>query len=323
LEKRLLDSILCCFAFLQPRSENKNFLKIDKTMKTLMSTICACAISCIVVVALLQLMSVSNIGSHDRQLDLVSSAPWWQRQFGAKQSASNGQVSRLYDVERLQVRPRVMLYHNFMSDDECDALLDVAARRFVEEARLRAKLHDGNGSKRQEETGNHPVAQNDHFKSTDAKGSLTDGASAVHGVWIYNTSNVVGELVSRAAVAARLPVSHAEMLYVSRHVPGDKFASHCDWLRAVEDSAELLRGGQRAVTVVLMLESVAGSTHGGVLFPRAKPLLRVPCVRGNALLFHNLLPSGAVDERALHRTLSIDRGVQWMATLWFRASPVG
>ncbi len=40
--------------------------------------------------------------------------------------------------------------------------------------------------------------------------------------------------------------------------------------------------------------------------------------KGAALLFHNLLPDGTVDEASLHGSCPVRKGVKWSATKWIR-----
>jgi prolyl 4-hydroxylase len=81
---------------------------------------------------------------------------------------------------------------------------------------------------------------------------------------------------------------------------------------------EIERYGQRVATLLVYLnDDYAG---GETDFPRIP--LRYKGARGDALLFANVQPSGALDYDTLHAGLSPTRGVKWVLSQWVRNKPI-
>ena len=75
--------------------------------------------------------------------------------------------------------------------------------------------------------------------------------------------------------------------------------------------------GQRVLTALVYLNDdyEGGETDFPVLGAHWKGR------KGEALLFWNVAPDGALDERTLHAGLPVTRGEKWMLSQWIRGRP--
>jgi len=121
----------------------------------------------------------------------------------------------------------------------------------------------------------------------------------------------------RIANTVGVPVSHLESLAVFHYVPGQRFASHVDFLSPTRDRADIAANGQRTNTFLVYLNDdfEAGETHfidlgcklrGGV---------------GGALFFRNVTDDGAPDLRTTHEGVSPTRGEKWLLSVFIRDQP--
>lgn len=120
----------------------------------------------------------------------------------------------------------------------------------------------------------------------------------------------------RIARAAGLPVAGLEWTQVLRYAPGETFDWHVDWLDPANPAfaADLARRGQRIATCLVYLnddyEGGATAFEAGDLRWRGR--------KGDALLWANTLPNGAVDRRTRHAGLPPMRGEKRVLSQWLR-----
>jgi len=119
---------------------------------------------------------------------------------------------------------------------------------------------------------------------------------------------------ARMARAAGLPLVHAEPLIVLRYEPGQEYRPHRDYLGPEAIARDRPHAGNRLRSLCVYLNDVEAG--GATEFQRVG--LRVEPRAGDAVLFDNLLPDGSPDTESLHAGLPVERGVKWLATLWFR-----
>ncbi len=122
---------------------------------------------------------------------------------------------------------------------------------------------------------------------------------------------------ARMAAAAGLPLDQAEHLIVLRYEPGQEYRPHRDYLPPGAIARDRPSAGDRARTICVYLNDVEAG--GTTTFPHAD--LRIEPRAGDAIIFDNLLPDGSPDANTLHAGLPVERGVKWLATLWFRQRP--
>jgi prolyl 4-hydroxylase len=183
--------------------------------------------------------------------------------------------------------PRVVLFGNLLSPEECDALIAAAEPRMARSLTVATR------------TGGEEV--NDDRTS--------DGMFFQRG-----ENDVVARLEARIAQLVRWPVENGEGLQVLHYRPGAEYKPHYDYFDPEEPGTPtiLRRGGQRVATLVIYLNDP--EQGGGTTFPDVQ--LEVAPRRGNAVFFSYDRPHPAT--RSLHGGAPVIRGEKWIATKWLR-----
>lgn len=122
---------------------------------------------------------------------------------------------------------------------------------------------------------------------------------------------------ARLAEAAGLALDQAERLIVLRYESGQEYRPHRDYLTPAAIARDRPDAGDRMRSICVYLNDVEAG--GGTRFPHAD--LVVEPKAGDAIVFDNLLEDGTPDHDSLHAGLPVERGVKWLATLWFRQRP--
>ena len=192
-------------------------------------------------------------------------------------------------VHVLQVitSPRVVVFGNLLSDDECEQLIAEAEPRMKRSLTVSIK------------TGGEEVNAD----------RTSDGMFFSRG-----ETPVVQALERRIAQLVRWPVLNGEGLQVLHYRPGAEYKPHYDYFDPAEPGTPsiLKRGGQRVATLVIYLnEPLRG---GGTTFPDIN--LIVAPKRGNAVFFSYDRPHPAT--RTLHGGAPVIEGEKWIATKWLR-----
>ena len=133
---------------------------------------------------------------------------------------------------------------------------------------------------------------------------------------------VVAVVRERIARAAGLPVPGLEWSQVLHYAVGQTFDWHVDWLDPALPgyAADLTARGQRIATCLVFLNDdfEGGETafEAGGLRHRGR--------KGDALLWANTLPDGAIDRRTRHAGLPPTKGEKWVLSQWLRGrAPTG
>jgi prolyl 4-hydroxylase len=121
----------------------------------------------------------------------------------------------------------------------------------------------------------------------------------------------------RIAATVGVPVSHLESLAVFHYVPGQRFASHVDYLSPVRDRADIAANGQRPYTFLVYLNDAfeAGETHFIDLGRKLRGKM------GEALFWRNVTDAGEPDLRTTHEGMSPTRGEKWLLSVFIRDKP--
>lgn len=137
---------------------------------------------------------------------------------------------------------------------------------------------------------------------------------------IGNADLVLRLMVERIAKAAGASPRSFEVAKLLHYEPGQYFAPHCDFQEPSTPALarEVERRGQRVGTVLVYLND--DYDGGETDFPRIG--LRHRAAAGDALLFRNVQPSGALDYDTLHAGVAPTRGVKWVLSQWMRDRPV-
>jgi prolyl 4-hydroxylase len=183
--------------------------------------------------------------------------------------------------------PRVVVLGGFLSDAECDALVDAARPRLVPSRTV------------QTQTGGEEL-------SADRTSS---------GMFFNRGENaLIQRIEARIARLLRWPVANGEGLQVLHYLPGAEYKPHYDYFDPAEPGTPSLlqRGGQRLATLLMYLNEP--ERGGGTTFPDAG--LEVAPHRGHAVFFTYDQPSPAT--RTLHGGAPVIAGEKWVATKWLR-----
>ncbi|XAR73728.1 Procollagen-proline dioxygenase [Bertholletia excelsa] len=206
-------------------------------------------------------------------------------------------------VEVVSWEPRAFVYHNFLSKEECEYLINLA------------KPH------MQKST----VVDSDTGKSKDSRVRTSSGTFLPRG-----RDKIIRDIEKRIADFTFIPAEHGEGLQVLHYEVGQKYEPHFDYFM---DEFNTKNGGQRIATVLMYLTDV--EEGGETVFPSAKGnISSVPwwnelseCGKGglsikpkmgDALLFWSMKPDATLDPSSLHGGCPVIKGNKWSSTKWMR-----
>ncbi|KAF5739655.1 hypothetical protein HS088_TW12G00864 [Tripterygium wilfordii] len=238
-------------------------------------------------------------------LPLRSNSSWFsdQKTSGSLLRLKNGGFSAAFDptrVTQLSWRPRAFLYEGFLTDKECDHLVNLA----------RDKLEKS------------MVADNESGKS------IASEVRTSSGMFLGKAQDdVVAGIEARIAAWTFLPVENGESIQILHYEHGQKYEPHYDFFH---DKANQALGGHRVATVLMYLSNV--DKGGETIFPNSEEKLSqskddswsdcaksgyaVKAKKGDALLFFSLYPDATTDTNSLHGSCPVIEGEKWSATKW-------
>ncbi len=194
---------------------------------------------------------------------------------------------RRVHILSVHAQPRIVVFGNLLSDEECQALIDQAQPRM---ARSRTVATKTGG----EEVNVDRTSDGMFFQRAETE--------------------LVARIETRIAHLLHWPVENGEGLQILRYGPGAQYKPHYDYFDPGEPGtpAILRRGGQRVGTLIMYLgEPEKG---GGTVFPDLH--LEVAPKRGNAVFFSYERPHP--NTRTLHGGSPVLLGDKWIATKWLR-----
>jgi prolyl 4-hydroxylase len=183
--------------------------------------------------------------------------------------------------------PRVVVFSNMLTDDECDELVDMAKLRLARSE----TVVDSTGS------------------------SEVNRLRTSEGMFFGREENeVCARFEARIAALLDWPVENGEGLQVLRYRPGAEYKPHYDYFNMDQPGtpAILKRGGQRVATLVTYLNTP--EVGGATTFPDVQ--LEVAPVKGNAVFFSYDRPHAMT--RTLHGGAPVVEGEKWVVTKWLR-----
>jgi prolyl 4-hydroxylase len=195
---------------------------------------------------------------------------------------------RTVNVLLTMVQPRLVVFGNLLSPDECHALIAAAATRMARSLTVSTQ------------TGGEEI--NDHRTS--------DGMFFQRG-----ESPLVQRIEERIACLLNWPIENGEGLQVLHYRPGAEYKPHYDYFDPAEPGTPTIvqHGGQRVGTLVMYLNTP--EKGGGTVFPQAQ--IEVAPQRGNAVFFSYARPAPSTG--TLHGGAPVIAGDKWIATKWLRA----
>jgi len=127
---------------------------------------------------------------------------------------------------------------------------------------------------------------------------------------------LVAKLHARIHQAFGLDLSFAETMEGQHYEVGQAFKPHTDFYKEYELKQHSTdRLGQRTWTFMIYV----GEPEGGGETRFVDLALTIEPKRGRALLWNNLLPSGAPNPWTRHESLPVTAGTKTIITKWFRA----
>lgn len=194
---------------------------------------------------------------------------------------------RQVEVLMSMANPRVVLFGNLLSPEECQAIIDAAQPRMARSLTV------------QTTTGGEEVNAD----------RTSDGMFFQRG-----ETPVVQRLEERIARLVRWPIQNGEGLQVLHYRPGAEYKPHYDYFDPDQPGTSTIvrRGGQRVATLVIYLNNPRKG--GGTTFPDVP--LEVAPRQGNAVFFSYERPHPST--RTLHGGASVIEGEKWIATKWLR-----
>jgi prolyl 4-hydroxylase len=184
-------------------------------------------------------------------------------------------------------QPRVVVFGNLLSHEECDELIKLASARMTRSETI------------VDRTG----------------GSEVNEARTSFGMFFDREDNAVCTRVERRiAKLLNWPLENGEGLQVLNYKPGAQYRPHHDYFNtsAQSTSGLLKRGGQRVGTLVMYLNTP--EEGGGTTFPDVG--LELAPVQGNAVFFS--YDRAHVSTKTLHAGAPVISGEKWVATKWLR-----
>ncbi|GKS75650.1 2OG-Fe(II) oxygenase [Acidovorax sp. SUPP950] len=194
---------------------------------------------------------------------------------------------RQVEVLMSMAQPRVVLFGNLLSPEDCEALIAEAEPRMARSLTVATR------------TGGEEV--NDDRTSDGMFFQIGENA-------------VVRLLEERIAKLVNWPLENGEGLQVLHYRPGAEYKPHYDYFDPAEPGTPtiLRRGGQRVATLVIYLNNP--DKGGGTTFPDVH--LEIAPRQGNAVFFSYERPHPST--RTLHGGAPVIAGEKWIATKWLR-----
>ncbi|KAL5847902.1 hypothetical protein ACOSQ3_011426 [Xanthoceras sorbifolium] len=204
-------------------------------------------------------------------------------------------------TEIIAWEPRAFVYHNFLSKEECEYLINLATPHMTKSTVVDSK------------TG----------QSVDSRVRTSSGMFLRRG-----QDKMIRNIEKRIADFTFIPVEHGEGLQVLHYEVGQKYDAHYDYFL---DEFNTKNGGQRIATLLMYLSDV--EEGGETIFPAAKANfssvpwwnelsecgkqgLSIKPKRGDALLFWSMRPDATLDPSSLHGGCPVIRGNKWSSTKW-------
>jgi len=196
-------------------------------------------------------------------------------------------ADRRVEIWTVVKHPKVVVFGDLLSSDECDALIELA------QPKLSRSLTVDN------QTG----------------GDEVNSARTSDGMFFNRGENDMCERIERRlADLVRWPYENGEGLQVLRYRHGAQYVPHYDYFDPLQPGTPriLERGGQRVGTIVMYLRTP--ERGGATIFPDIG--LEVAPIKGSAVFFSYDRPHP--DTRTLHGGMPVTLGEKYVATKWMR-----
>jgi prolyl 4-hydroxylase len=198
-----------------------------------------------------------------------------------------------WDMKQVSQRPQVYVIRDFLSEAECDYLIDYARPHL-------APSMVANGK-----TAKYEI----HAGRTSQSMRCPD----------HHGDPIIFEIENRIAQATSIPPSYGENIQILNYTVGAEYKPHHDYFDPSTSAGAVFcqRGGQRKASFIMYLNTP--ERGGKTVFPLRK--LSIKPIKGDALFFYNVDSLGQVDPWSLHAGAPVLAGEKWIATRWLRERP--
>jgi prolyl 4-hydroxylase len=187
--------------------------------------------------------------------------------------------------------PRVRVFENFATPEECDWLI---------------------------KRGRHRLEPAQVYQNQGAHLQRHEGRSNSEADYELDASDVVLSLLhDRIARASGVPIEHFEVGKLLHYKPGETFTRHSDFLQPGLHE-EIEARGQRVATLLTYLSD----DYDGGETEFTEVGFKFKARKGDALMFLNVDANGAPDPMSMHAGLPTTHGEKWVLSLWLRGKPV-
>ena len=196
-------------------------------------------------------------------------------------------ADRRVDILTVVKHPRVVVFGNLLSDEECESLIELSQPKLA-----RSQTVDN-------QTG----------------GEEVNSARTSDGMFFSRAEHPVVERVEkRLAELVKWPFENGEGLQVLRYRMGAQYVPHYDYFDPAQPGTAKIvqRGGQRVATIVMYLRTP--ERGGATIFPDIG--LEVQPVKGSGVFFSYDRPHP--DTKTLHGGTPVTLGEKYVATKWLR-----
>lgn len=240
--------------------------------------------------------------------------PFWPAQYFDQTHTFRSSSGKVYTIKVASVTPRVFTVAHFLSNDECDQLIQLAR----EEGLKPSTLQSGGGT------------------TTRARQHRDQSTRSSSNTWLPRESTDLTDRVYRRA-AQLLQIDEslllqtrmgeemllhahehalAESLQVVRYQQSEEYTAHHDF---VYPPTFHRHQPTRFATILLYLND--DFEGGETVFPRAANAknhdgIVITPQKGTAVLFYNMLPDGNMDDLSQHASRPVEVGEKWLANLW-------
>lgn len=193
---------------------------------------------------------------------------------------------RELDVQLINISPDIFVADNFLSHEECDALV-LAAMPRLERSKTIA----------------------------DLGGSKLDETRTSDGMFFKRGENqLIRQIEVRISELVSWPIPRGEGLQVLRYGVGHEYKPHQDYFDIGKPSGRALvaNGGQRVATLLMYLNNPVSG--GGTSFPDIG--LEVAPKKGRVVFF--VYPQPDESSKCRHGGSPVTSGEKWVATKWLR-----
>jgi hypothetical protein len=104
-----------------------------------------------------------------------------------------------------------------------------------------------------------------------------------------------------------------EKVDIIRYMEGESFNTHSDYFNSKADRENFRNGGQRVATALIYLNEP--ESGGETFFPRVRLIEKA---KTGKMLYFQYNYCDEVNEKTVHKGMSVEQGEKWVATVWIR-----